>query len=110
MSDAPLTASVFKNFQRDLFLYLEGLETRLTARIDGVNSRVDDVYGHIDGLYHRFGELGRQRSEWRWTICGYASRACTRASKPSKDGWSASPYLRFPIWSSTSPSRRISSP
>jgi hypothetical protein len=53
MSDAPLTVSVFKNFQRDLFLYLEGLETRLTARIDGVNSRVDDVYARVEAIEKR---------------------------------------------------------
>jgi hypothetical protein len=40
-----------------LFVQLEGLENRLAVRIDAVNSRVDDVYGHVDGLHRRFDRL-----------------------------------------------------
>ena len=57
MSDPPVTVSIFNRFQRELFVHLEGLETRLTARVDAVNTRVDEVYGHIDGLYHRLDRL-----------------------------------------------------
>ena len=55
MSDAPVTVTVLARF-------LEGLESRLTGRIDGLNTRLDVLSRHIDGLGQRFDKL---KAEYR---------------------------------------------
>jgi predicted nucleic acid-binding Zn-ribbon protein len=67
MDDQPVTVGTLSRFQQQLFLQLEGIESRLTARIDTVNARVDDVYGHVDGLYHR---LDRLEAEYQMVVLG----------------------------------------
>jgi hypothetical protein len=76
MDDQPVTVGIFGRFQQTLFLQLEGLESRLTARIDAVNSRVDDVYGHVDGLYHR---MDRLETEYQMGARGAAGRVAANS-------------------------------
>jgi hypothetical protein len=74
MDDQPVTVEVFGRFQQALFIQLEGLENRLAVRIEAVNSRVDDVYGHVDGLYQR---LDRLEIEYQMVVSGLGRRAHT---------------------------------
>jgi uncharacterized membrane-anchored protein YhcB (DUF1043 family) len=57
MSDQPLGHLVFAEFQRELFRRLDTVD----RRFEGLETRIyawrDEVYGHVDGVYHRLDRL-----------------------------------------------------
>jgi hypothetical protein len=53
MANQPLTLAVFEAFEHKLFAHLAGLDRRLEALEQTMNSRFDELVGKLNALSHR---------------------------------------------------------